>query len=374
MILIIAEWIAQNKGIDMSARYIVAQTVLLVMLIACAAYADDDTLRDLGPVAASGEVPKWTGTEWVPAHDDVGVASITVGPGLIVSNNSGHIFMVIPFVGSGATNAAARIDHVHEWVSAWSGAGLGGIHDHSSSTQGGYMVGPPIGSVTAWLKSLPATPELPVGWVECNGQILDDTGSVFHQAAIPNLNGHTNAMNGEIHRVGFSTNPERAFDLDSGTFAFHEQSSVGSIYIGKTFDERHVEAVYIKYNISNYNSLQAALQVKTGGVWGTVLIMPSNPDQVVLLGRAVEGIRILFDVGSTINRIFNIRRLDLCGAPSFLMGNQISGEVGGVDSHSLNTDLVDSGPSFRCVRSSVSYVTLDNKPPYHSVVWIMRVK
>ncbi|KKK85413.1 hypothetical protein LCGC14_2773530, partial [marine sediment metagenome] len=47
---------------------------------------------------------------------------------------------------------------------------------------------PPIGSVLAWMKSFPNTPALPSGWVECNGQVLDDAASVYDGETIPNLN------------------------------------------------------------------------------------------------------------------------------------------------------------------------------------------
>ena len=47
---------------------------------------------------------------------------------------------------------------------------------------------PPIGSVLAWMKSFPNTPALPSGWVECNGQVLDDAESVYDGETIPDLN------------------------------------------------------------------------------------------------------------------------------------------------------------------------------------------
>ena len=46
----------------------------------------------------------------------------------------------------------------------------------------------PIGSVFAWLKEFTNTPALPSGWVECNGQVLDDGESVYDGETIPDLN------------------------------------------------------------------------------------------------------------------------------------------------------------------------------------------
>lgn len=47
----------------------------------------------------------------------------------------------------------------------------------------------PIGVVVAWLKSYANTPALPEGWVECNGQTLSDSDSVYDGQTIPDLNG-----------------------------------------------------------------------------------------------------------------------------------------------------------------------------------------
>ena len=48
---------------------------------------------------------------------------------------------------------------------------------------------PPVGSVIAWLKSLPNVPPLPGHWVECNGQVIQAPGSPLNGVQAPNLNG-----------------------------------------------------------------------------------------------------------------------------------------------------------------------------------------
>jgi hypothetical protein len=55
----------------------------------------------------------------------------------------------------------------------------------SSAVQNGAV---PVGAVIAWLKSYSNTPSLPAGYVECNGQTLSDSGSVYNGQVIPNLN------------------------------------------------------------------------------------------------------------------------------------------------------------------------------------------
>jgi|GEM_PF-1616278 len=47
----------------------------------------------------------------------------------------------------------------------------------------------PIGTITAWHKSLPGTPQvLPDGWAECNGQVVSDTKSPYYGQTLPYLN------------------------------------------------------------------------------------------------------------------------------------------------------------------------------------------
>ncbi len=53
-------------------------------------------------------------------------------------------------------------------------------------TVGGASV--PIGTIMAWHKSLAGTPALPEGWVECNGQVLNDAGSPYNGQTMPDLN------------------------------------------------------------------------------------------------------------------------------------------------------------------------------------------
>lgn len=48
--------------------------------------------------------------------------------------------------------------------------------------------GDPIGSIEAFHKSMPGTPVLPWGWVECNGQVLADPESPYNGQTIPSLN------------------------------------------------------------------------------------------------------------------------------------------------------------------------------------------
>ena len=56
-----------------------------------------------------------------------------------------------------------------------------------------FLLMPPIGSIISWLKDFTNTPALPDGWLECNGQTVDDAESVYDGQDLPDLNGDTGA-------------------------------------------------------------------------------------------------------------------------------------------------------------------------------------
>jgi len=68
----------------------------------------------------------------------------------------------------------------------------------------GYLSTLPLGSVIGWHRDLdPDRPApLPPGWVEANGQVLDDPESPYHGHILPNLNGATLAGEGGLFLRG----------------------------------------------------------------------------------------------------------------------------------------------------------------------------
>lgn len=46
----------------------------------------------------------------------------------------------------------------------------------------------PTGAILAWAKSMTNTPALPVGWLECNGQVVEDEASPYYGQTLPDLN------------------------------------------------------------------------------------------------------------------------------------------------------------------------------------------
>lgn len=100
----------------------------------------------------------------------------------------------------------------------------------------GISINAPVGVVLAWLKSFSNTPGLDSGWVECNGQTLNDPESVYNGQTIPDLNSgtrrflrgsttsgttggsetHTHAIQGASGSYGIGTGPNCDV-LSSGT-------------------------------------------------------------------------------------------------------------------------------------------------------------
>ena len=75
----------------------------------------------------------------------------------------------------------------------------------------------PIGAILPWHKSLTGTPALPVGWVECNGQTLNDEQSSLHGQVIPNLNGQALFVRGGATSGVFQADQMQSHaHLDSG--------------------------------------------------------------------------------------------------------------------------------------------------------------
>jgi hypothetical protein len=322
----------ETRSIHLGAIF--AAIAVSAAVIAENVRADDDTLRDLGATAASGEVAKWDGTQWRNAHDNVTL--VHAGDGLAgeMTNNAIHLKINFPPA--------------------------------------------PIGSVMAWLKSFPNTPPLPSGWIECNGQVLNDADSVYNGAVMPNLNGTLHSVEGDMHLDGFGTTPDNAFDMNDATFAENVQSSTRNRYIGKTFPARFVDMAYISFTVSNYGDMDVRLQVFDGSTWTTIATYTSNKTGLlVTIRQSVQGIRLFFNSGTTNTRTSRVYRLNEGAQQAFLRGAIASGVLGGTEDHYHN--LPDSGATIASGGSydrpsSLRSDTKSHLPPYYEVVWIMRVK
>ncbi|GAH21095.1 unnamed protein product [marine sediment metagenome] len=90
---------------------------------------------------------------------------------------------------------------------------------------------PPIGSVLPWLKSYTNTPALPDGWVECNGQVLDDAESVYDTQTIPDLNGGNRFLRGNATSGatgGESTHTLLTAEMPAHTHQIEQSTQAGT--------------------------------------------------------------------------------------------------------------------------------------------------
>lgn len=127
---------------------------------------------------------------------------------------------------------------------------------------GNYQPVPPIGSIIAWHKDFSNTPSLPYGWVECNGQTLNDPASPYHNQVIPNLNGDPNGADspGLSEKAGMF--------LRGGTSSGIGQNDA---FQGHKHSVDPDGALKYEYQYSSYN-------IETGGNYGVVAnIAVGNP-------------------------------------------------------------------------------------------------
>ncbi|RLG47478.1 MAG: hypothetical protein DRN92_03125 [Thermoproteota archaeon] len=90
----------------------------------------------------------------------------------------------------------------------------------------GTWVEVPIGTILPWAKNIKEGLSLPEGWVECNGQTVDDPSSPLYGVTLPNLNGENRFLRGNstsggtggnethTHSVSLPRNPADENDAD----------------------------------------------------------------------------------------------------------------------------------------------------------------
>lgn len=69
----------------------------------------------------------------------------------------------------------------------------------------GVLMSVPVGVIMPWHKNLSGVPNLPNGWLECNGQTVSEAASPLNGQTLPNLNGQVYAGNRGYYLRGGNT-------------------------------------------------------------------------------------------------------------------------------------------------------------------------
>ena len=82
----------------------------------------------------------------------------------------------------------------------------------------------PIGSIQAWHGSMTGVPNMPWGWVLCNGATLSDSESPLNGQIIPNLNGDGRFLRGST-TSGTVQSASNLIQHSNGTIAYYQSTS-----------------------------------------------------------------------------------------------------------------------------------------------------
>lgn len=118
-----------------------------------------------------------------------------------------------------------------EWDRKAQGKRMSGFNLHNRHFIKEEIIMTPIGSIIAWHKNFANTPALPVGWLECNGQVINDPQSPFNGQTLPDLNGDKRFLRGNA-----TSGTEQADEFKSHSHQISSVSDVnrGGIYHGCT--------------------------------------------------------------------------------------------------------------------------------------------
>jgi len=134
------------------------------------------------------------------------------------------------------------------------------------------VVNVPVGSVLPWLKTLTGTPALPPEFVECNGQTLNDSESVYNSQTIPNLNGDSRFLRGNSTSGG--TGGAATVTLSTANLPAHSHTLTGGAVgspgstvgattnIGTTFTSSSVGSGTAHENLPPYYNVVWIMRVK----------------------------------------------------------------------------------------------------------------
>jgi len=188
----------------------------------------------------------------------------------------------------------------------------------------------PIGSIMAWLKSFANTPQdLPTGWVEADGSVVDDADSVYDTQTLPDLNG--------------------------GEFIRGDATSGGT---GGSDTMAHTHTTNV--TIDNHTALDIANDTHDHNDTFATGNESSHTHTITANTNAVE------------TGAYPYRLMGITTSGGSAHNHSVTGSVSN-DTHSHGFDTnIDAHTENNPATSAAS--NTENRPKYYNVVWIMRIK
>jgi hypothetical protein len=213
----------------------------------------------------------------------------------------------------------------------------------------------PIGSIIAWHKSFPNSPPLPDGWVECNGQVLNDSNSVFDGQTIPNLHGaghflRGSSVSGVLQSDALRTHNHGAGSYQAASAGNHTHPANTSVDNDDLGSHAHTASTIIASDGSHTHSI--TFSDPTGTL---------NPIATLRVGAGTDD-----DVFHDTNA---------AGSHPHTATTTVSPEPLGAHNHLASTTITNAGNHTHSITgTSASSGDPETRPANMSIVWIMRVK
>lgn len=227
--------------------------------------------------------------------------------------------------------------------------------------------GDPIGTIQSYHKSMPNTPALPWGWIECNGQVIVDAESPYNGQNAPDLNNTKKFLRGDLVSGNLETDAIGSHNHTGTTSADGSHNHTGSTssngdhnHSGNTSTAGNHNHGGNTGNVSNHNGrlLPWDDNVNSNQL-GAGTPLGDTPN----LGLPWNG---LAKVGNMLGPITDI-------------DHQHTINADGNHSHTINTDgnhahtISTDGNHTHNFTTSATGGT-ETRPTNMSVVWIIRIK
>ena len=239
----------------------------------------------------------------------------------------------------------------------------------------------PIGSIQAWHKDLFDTPVLPDGWLECNGQEVDDSESPFHGKTLPNLNGEARFLRGGADSGLFESDAIRShnhtIDHDHGAV------DTGNNNVGHTHAMAHTHAIDPPNTASGANNKDhthshnhGPVQTSGAGNAASVQNLPNVYNMTAVMNgfigktwQSADAHKHTVDLPNKVSSTQSTNHSHSVNIAPFTSGASSAGSTGDVSAnHHHTVDL----PNYTGVSGSCGGT--ETRPVNMSVVWIIRVK